>query len=150
VRTAERRVADQDVELAVALVQRAGEAGDSLVVPHLQRDQRRGAADGFDGVVELFKAAGRARGCDHMRALARERDCQRITDAARAAGDQRDAGGKRFGHARRFTTGYGEAAVSEAERTCCCSSATSTRRRRTRSPGYSARGLAQRGRWQTR
>jgi hypothetical protein len=33
-----------------------------------------------------------------MRAFAGESDCERMADAARAAGDKRDAIGKGFGH----------------------------------------------------
>ena len=68
------------------------------IVAQLQRHQGGGAADSLDRVVEFLQSAGSARGRDHMRAFAGKRDREGIADAARAAGDERDAGGEGFGH----------------------------------------------------
>jgi len=57
----------------------------------IERHQCRCAALGLDGVVQLFKPAYGARDRDHMRAGIRERQRRRPADAARCAGDQRDA-----------------------------------------------------------
>jgi hypothetical protein len=47
---------------------------------------------------EFFEAADRARHRDHMGAGTRQRDTRRVTDAARGAGDKRDAAGERLRH----------------------------------------------------
>ena len=45
----------------------------------------------LDLVVELLEPAHGARDRDHMRACSRERERRRAADAARRAGDERDA-----------------------------------------------------------
>ena len=89
-------VADEDVEPAIALAQRGGEAVDAGIVLQVERHQRRGAAGGADGVVEFLQPADGARHRDDMRAGLGERQRGRVADAARGAGDERDAVGERF------------------------------------------------------
>src|ERR1700694_4604952 len=87
-------IADEDVELAVALVQRRAKPGDAVEVGEVERHQGRAAALFPNLVVELFEAALRSCDRNHMRAGLGQRARGRITDAARSAGDESDAGGE--------------------------------------------------------
>src|SRR5258706_10826575 len=91
-------IADEDVELAMALMQRRAKPGDAVEVGEVERHQRRAAAVLSDLVVELFETALRSRHRNHMRAGFRERARCRIADAARCAGDESDTGGEGRGH----------------------------------------------------
>ena len=92
-------IADQHVEAAIALVEREREPGDAVGILHIERHQRGGAAGGLDLVVELFQAADRARHRHDMGAGCGEFERERRADAARGAGDERDAVGEGFRHA---------------------------------------------------
>ena len=87
-------IADQDVEPAIALVERRPEPGDALGIPQVERHERRRAAGGADRIVELFEPAHGARDRHDVGAGLRELQRQRGTDAARGAGDERDAAGE--------------------------------------------------------
>ena len=93
-------IADQDVEPAEALVQRKPEPVDALVVLEVERHQRGGAAERLDRVVELLEPADGAGDGDDVGAGLRQRERGRIADAARGAGDERDAVGEGQGHDR--------------------------------------------------
>src|SRR5688572_15000384 len=92
------RVADQDVELAPALVDGTAEAINGVEIREVDRDERSGAAKGANLVVELFEGALRAGEGDHMRAGSGEGERGGAADAARGAGHDRDAIGERFVH----------------------------------------------------
>ena len=87
-------IADENVELAMAFMQRRAEAGDAVEVGQVERHQGRAAAVLADLVIEFFEAALRARHRDHMRAGLGQ--CARggVADAARGAGYESDAGGE--------------------------------------------------------
>ncbi len=91
-------IADQNIELAVALMQRRAEPGDAVEIGEIERHQRRAAAVLADLVVEFFQPALGARDRDDMRAGFGQRARGGIADAARGAGDQSDAGGEGKGH----------------------------------------------------
>ena len=91
-------IADENVDLAVALMQRRAEPGDAVEIGEVERHQRGAAAVLADLVVEFFQAALRARDGNDMRACAGERACGGVADAARGAGDEGDAGGEGVGH----------------------------------------------------
>ena len=86
-------IAEENVEPAVALVQRRAEPGDAVEIGEVERHQRRAAAFIADLVVELFQPALRARHRNDVRAGLRQRQRRGIADAARGAGDESDAGG---------------------------------------------------------
>src|SRR6266536_4523678 len=96
--TGDAGIADEDVELAMAFVQRSAKAGDAVGIREVERHQRGAAAVVADLVVELFQPALRARHRHDMRAGFGK--CARggIADAARGAGDESDAGGEGWGH----------------------------------------------------
>ena len=94
----DRRIADENVELSVTLVQRRREAINALIVTNVERRQRCRTPFGANGVVELLQAADRARDGNHMRAGAGERERRGVADTARGAGDKRHPIGKRFRH----------------------------------------------------
>src|SRR3569832_1407364 len=89
-------IADHDVELAVALVDREREARDAVRILHVDRYQRGRAADGLDAVVELFEPARGARDSDDMGAGLRQLHGYLRADSTRRAGDKRDAVLERF------------------------------------------------------
>ena len=93
-RAGDAGIADEDVELAVALMQRSAEAGDAVGVGEVERHQRGAAAVLPDLVVEFFQPALRARHRHDMRAGFCQRARGGIADAARGAGDESDAGGE--------------------------------------------------------
>ena len=90
-------IADEDVELAMAFVQRRAEPRDAVEVGEIERHQCGAAAILADIVVEFFKACLRARHRDDMRASFRQRARGGIAEAARRAGDESDAGGEGIG-----------------------------------------------------
>ena len=61
-------IADENVELAVALMQRRAEPRDAVEIGEVERHQRGAAAVFPDLVVELLQAALRARDGHDMRA----------------------------------------------------------------------------------
>ena len=89
------QLADQRIKAPVAFVQRRAEPVDGGVVADVERGERGRAAGGTHRVVELLKSADGARQSDHMRARACQRDRSRVANAARRAGDERDAVDKR-------------------------------------------------------
>src|SRR4051812_7443940 len=91
-------IADENVDLAVALMQRRAQPRDAVEIGEIERHQRSAAAALADLVVELLKAALRARDGHDMRAGAGQRTGRGIADAARGAGNERDTGGEGFGH----------------------------------------------------
>src|SRR3984893_14306354 len=92
---------DENIELAVALMQRRAETSDAIKIGEIERHQGRSSAVFPDLVVELFEAALRTCHRNHMRTQLCE--CARggIADAARGAGDESDTGGKGKGHGER-------------------------------------------------
>jgi len=132
----------RNVELAVSAHSTASaEAGNALVIAHLQRQPAwRVPPTALIGVVKVFKAAGASlrRGSRTTWApFAGERDRQRIADAARAASDERNAGGERFWSYAAVHHCYAEATASEVGRTCCLfrHRTKTIRRRRIAGPG---------------
>ena len=91
-------IADENVEPAVAFVQRRAEPGDAVEIGEIERHQRRRAAVLADFVVELFEPGLRPRHRHDMRAGLRQRARGGIADAARGAGDEGDPGGEGEGH----------------------------------------------------
>ena len=87
----------QDVELAVALVQRRAEPGDAVEIGEVERHQRGAAAVFTDLVVELFEAALGSRHRHDVRAVPGKRARGGIADAARGAGHEGDTGGEGLG-----------------------------------------------------
>src|SRR5258705_10372000 len=97
-RTGDAGIADEDVELAMALMQRRAKPGDAVEIGEVERHQRRAAAAFSDLVVELFETALRSRHRNHMRAAIRELARAGIADAARCAGHKGEAGGEAKRH----------------------------------------------------
>ncbi len=91
-------VSDEHVEFLEALVQRGAEPVERIEVAEVERHQRGARPLLLDRIVEILEPADGARERHDMRALARQRDRGGAADAARGAGDERDATGKRFGH----------------------------------------------------
>src|SRR5258708_19072472 len=91
-------IADENIELAVTLMQRGAERGDAVIVSQVKRHQRGAAAVFPDLVVEFFQPALRPRDGDDMRTGLGERARRGIADAARGAGDESDTGGEGKGH----------------------------------------------------
>ena len=100
--TAEHRgIADEDIEAAVALMQRGAQLVDQFALAKVERHQHGGiaAAGGADFIVCFFEAAGGARHQNEPRAFGGEALRHRAADAARGAGHQGDAAVKSFaGH----------------------------------------------------
>ena len=84
-------VADQDVELAEALIERGSESIDGLAVGELERNERGFAARGPDRVVDAFQGLAVAGKQQDMRAFLREFLRDGAADTARGAGDEGDA-----------------------------------------------------------
>jgi len=61
-------IADEDVEFAMALMQRSAKPGDAVIVGQVQRHQRGAAAVFADLVIEFFQPALRPRHRHDMRA----------------------------------------------------------------------------------
>src|SRR4051812_1072430 len=87
-------IADQDIELAVALVQRRPEPGNALEIGEIERDQRRAAAIAADDVVEFLQPTLSSRHRDDMGAGPGQGAGGGMADAARGTGDQSDTGGE--------------------------------------------------------
>ena len=87
-------IADENVELAMAFMQRRGEPDDAVGIGEIERHQRGTAAVLADFVIEFFEAALRSRHRDHMGAGLCQCARSGIADAARGAGDESDAGGR--------------------------------------------------------
>src|SRR5690606_2147780 len=97
------------VEPAEALVERRAEPVDAGVVLEVERHQGRRAALRLDPVVERLEPADRAGEGNDMGAGSGERQRRGLADAARGAGDDRDAAGKGKGHAGQLMNGSGRA-----------------------------------------
>src|ERR1700704_2965547 len=91
-------IADENVELSVALMQRRAEPGDAVKIGEIERHQGRSSTVLADLVVELLEAALRPRHRNHMRAGFCQRARGGIADAARSTGDESDARGEGEGH----------------------------------------------------
>src|SRR5512143_2745025 len=91
-------IADENVELAMTLMQRGAETGDSVEVGEVERHQGRSSARLSDLVVEFFEAGLRSRHRHDMRAGPGQRARGGIADAARGAGHESDTGGEGKGH----------------------------------------------------
>ena len=89
-------IADEDVELAEALMQVRPERIDLVEIAQVERDEGGRAADGLDGVVELLEAAHRPRHGDDVGTLLGKAPGDGGANAARGAGDESDAAGKTF------------------------------------------------------
>src|SRR3954454_12220857 len=87
------RIADENVELAMALMQRSTEPRDAVEVTEVERHKSRAAAVVADFVVEFLQPCLRARQRHYMGAGFRQRPRGGIADATRCAGDESDAGG---------------------------------------------------------
>ena len=99
-------VADQNVELAMPLIERRAEPVDRREIRDVEGREGGRAAGRADLVVELLKAALGASGRDHMRPGLGERERRRVTDAAARAGDDRDAAGEGFWVGHRALGGW--------------------------------------------
>ena len=89
-------VADENVELAPALVERWAELVDFVALADVEFEERCLAAKSADLVVELFQPADGARGDDDVRALPGKLERHGTADAAGSAGHQRQAIFERF------------------------------------------------------
>src|ERR1700694_14247 len=98
--------ADEDVELAVAFVQRSSKPGDAVEIGEVERHQCRAATVLTDLVVEFFETCLRSRHRNNMRAGLGQRSGGGIADAARSAGHESDTGGEgEGGHRNNFLNG---------------------------------------------
>ena len=87
-------IADQHVDLAVALVEAGAELVDGVEVAQVHRHQQRGlAVDGADLVVQLFERADGAGGEDEVGAFPGVAQGDRAADAAAGSGHKADAAG---------------------------------------------------------
>src|ERR1700716_75870 len=93
-------IADENVEPAVALMQRSTQPRDALEVGEIKRHQGRSSAVVADLVVEFFQPSLRSRHRNDMRAGSCKRARSGIADAARGAGDEGDTGGEGKGSHR--------------------------------------------------
>jgi len=93
-------IGHEDVELAPALWMAPPSRSMPAMSARVERHQRRLAAGRLDLVVEFFQPADRARNRYDMRAGGGQFPGDEIADAARGAGDDRNAAGKVEGHAR--------------------------------------------------
>jgi hypothetical protein len=100
-------IADQNINLAVTLMQRCAQTSDALIVGQVERHQRSAAAILADLVVEFLKPALCPRHSHDMRAGLSESTRGSIADAARGAGDESDTGGEGFGHGEVRINKYG-------------------------------------------
>src|SRR6266481_4904033 len=87
-------IADENVELAVAFMQRRAEPCDAVEVGQIERHQGRSSAVLADLVVEFFEAALRSRHRNNVRAGFGQRTRGGVANAARGAGDESDTGGE--------------------------------------------------------
>src|SRR6266481_1584800 len=94
-RAGDAGIADENVELAVAFMQRGAEARDAVEIGEVERHQCGAAAAVLpDLVIELFKPALRPCDRNDMRASLGKRARCGIANAARGAGDESDPGGE--------------------------------------------------------
>ena len=84
-------IAEKGVEPAPAFEDREAEPIERGEILEVERHERCGAAGLLDFVVDFFQRADRARHEDHMRAGRRQRQSRRASNAARSAGDERNA-----------------------------------------------------------
>src|SRR3984885_2034826 len=96
--TGDPGIADEDIELAVAVIQCRAKPRDAVGVGQVERHQRGAAAVLSDLVVEFLEPALRARHRHDVRAGFRKGARGGIADAARGAGDESDAVGEGEGH----------------------------------------------------
>ena len=118
-RTADAGIADENVELAVALMQRRAEPRDALEIGEVERHQRGAAATFTDLVVEFLEAALRSRHRHDMRTGLGECEGRGIADAAGGAGNEGDTGGEGLGHVVRFTDVDGRDKPGHDEKSGC-------------------------------
>ena len=109
-------IAEKGVEPAPALIDRGAEAIERCEIFQIERNERGAAAGFLDFVVDIFEPADRARDEDDMRAGSRERLGRRLPDAARRAGDERNAPFERFRHGIRRRPRGGRAGCPSARR----------------------------------
>lgn len=83
-------IRDQNIELAPALKDIGAQRIDGVHIGEIEGNQRRGAADGLDGVVQILEAADRAGAGNDMRTGLGKFQRREIADTARRAGDERD------------------------------------------------------------
>jgi hypothetical protein len=81
-------IADQDIEPAEFLVQRAAELVDRGAIGQIHRYQRRGSAGGFHRIVDFFQAADLASDQYKTCAFGRIAFCDGRADATTGAGDK--------------------------------------------------------------
>src|SRR3979411_2787906 len=96
--TGKPRITDENIELAMALMQRRTEPRDAIEIGQVEWHQGGAAAVLSDLVVEFLKASLRPRHRHDMRALLGQRARGGIADATRGAGDESDTGSKGEGH----------------------------------------------------
>src|SRR5579871_2016716 len=96
--TGDAGIADENVELAMPLMQCSAEPRHTVEIGEAERHQGRRAAGFADLVVELFQPALCARHRHDVRAGLGERERRGITDAARGAGHEGDAVGEGSRH----------------------------------------------------
>ena len=86
----DRGIADQNIEMLIAFVERRGEPVEPGVIAHVERHQCRRTAGRTRRVVDFLETADSARHGDDMCTLARQCEGRRAADTARGAGDERD------------------------------------------------------------
>src|SRR5437899_2841100 len=84
--------------LPIRMSKRPAEPIDAGIILQVQRHEGGGTAVGADRVVDFLEPAHGARHRDHVRTGPPQRERGRGPDAARSAGDERDAIGERLGH----------------------------------------------------
>src|SRR5439155_14384920 len=87
-------VADEDIELAPALVDGRPQRVDLVMHFEVQGEQRGAAAAGPDLIVDLLEGAGSAADQDQMRAFPGVRQRHSPADATRGSGDEGKPAGK--------------------------------------------------------
>ena len=101
------RLAPTSVRISsIACVEGEREPGNAVEILHVERHQSGSAAGRLDLVVQFFKPAAGARHRDDVGAGLRQFERNRRANAARGAGDKRDAVGERLTH----TDGTGQLA----------------------------------------
>jgi len=84
-------IGDQNVKLAPAFVNRRAQSINRAEIRQVERHKRRLAADLVDLVIHFFKPANRSGDQNDMCAFCRHAERNRATNAARCAGDDRQA-----------------------------------------------------------
>src|SRR5258708_36588265 len=95
--TGDAGIADENIELAVTLMQRRSKPGNAVEIGQVKRHQRGAAAVLADLVVELFKPALRPRHRNDMRAGFCQRTRRGPAEAAPAPGNRGDTAGEGTG-----------------------------------------------------